>query len=99
MKRTLAIALIVFAGCFSGIALAQDFTEDFRLGDCKFKSTGSNPYFSLRPGYRLVLEAEEDGEETRLMITVLHETVGIFVPNIGVVRTGWSRSGKAWTAS
>lgn len=87
MKRTLAIALIVFAGCFSGIALAQEFTTDFRLRDCKFKSTGSNPYFSLRPGYRLIFEAEEDGETERLVITVLHETVGIFVPDVGVVRT------------
>ncbi len=54
---------------------AQGFTTDFRLEDCKWSSTGGqNPYFSLQPGYQLILEGEEeDGAEVRAEITVLRE--------------------------
>ena len=53
------------------------FTKDFRLDDCTFDnddSEGANPYFSLTPGYRLVLAGEEDGEEIFVVITVTDET-------------------------
>jgi hypothetical protein len=49
----------------------DEFTTDFRLGDCKFKTRGINPYFILKPGYRLVLE--EAGKE-KSVETVLDET-------------------------
>ena len=38
----------------------EEFTTDFRLEDCKFKTRGINPYFILKPGYRLVLETPAD---------------------------------------
>jgi hypothetical protein len=63
------------------------FTTDFRLADCQFKTRGSNPYFILEPGYRLVLEAEEDGETLRLVITVLNKTKRISLPNVGEIET------------
>jgi hypothetical protein len=50
------------------------YTTDFSLGARKFKPGGRNPYFSLHPGYQLVLMGEEDGEEIMVEITVLDET-------------------------
>ncbi|MGH7803919.1 MAG: hypothetical protein ACREQJ_06190 [Candidatus Binatia bacterium] len=42
-----------------------------------FATTGSNRYFVLEPGWELVFEGEEDGEEVELIITVLNETLQI----------------------
>lgn len=89
-----AAALVVtfgWRGLSGGIALAQNeepqFTTEFRLKGCKFETEGANPYFILKPGYRLILEGEEDGETVRVVITVLPKTKKIFLPNIGMVRT------------
>jgi hypothetical protein len=72
-------------------ANAQDeepeFTSEFRLEDCSFQTRGENPYFILKPGYRLVLEGEEEGELNRVEITVLSKTQTINMPGIGKVRT------------
>jgi hypothetical protein len=58
-------------GCFDDC----EFTTDFRLGDCKFKNRGINPYFILKPGYRLVLETPEDAEDREKSVeTVLCDT-------------------------
>ena len=87
---TAAIATFLWTGFSGGIAGAQDepqFTTRFRLEDCRFKTIGANPYFILKPGYRLVLEGEEDGEEIRVVKTVLSKTQNIFVPGIGRVVT------------
>lgn len=65
----------------------DEFTADFRLRDCRFKSEGSNPYFILQPGYRLILEGEEDGVKERLIVTVLDQVRNINVPGYGTVRT------------
>ena len=46
------------------------FTSSFLLENCTFKSEGRNPYFILKPGYRIVLESEEE----KARITVLDET-------------------------
>jgi hypothetical protein len=43
--------------------------------DCDLSSTGSNEFFILEPGYRLVLTGEGDqGEDIRLAITVQEKT-------------------------
>lgn len=64
----LVFAVSIFIGLSGGLAMAgepvepdlcgnnDEFTTDFRLEDCRFKTTGENPYFILRPGYRVVLE-------------------------------------------
>jgi hypothetical protein len=84
------ITLFTILALCGGVVLAEDeepqFTTEFHLDACKFKSSGTNPYFNLRPG-RSVLEAEEDGELERVVITVKNEFQGIFVPGLGVVRT------------
>ena len=82
-------AIITFTsfGLSGGIALAQEFTTEFALEDCKFKNKGENRHFILQPGYQLVLEGVEDGEEIRVVITVLKRTEKIDLPGIGVVST------------
>ena len=47
-------------GCIYGCPDDAEFTMDFRLEDCKFKTRGVNPFFILKPGYRLVLESNEE---------------------------------------
>jgi hypothetical protein len=63
------------------------FTRQFRDEDCRFSSTGGNPFFSLRPGRVARFSGEEDGLELRLRITVLHRTRDIRVPELGLVTT------------
>ncbi len=83
------IVTFTWSGLFHGVTMAQDeepqFTTEFRLEDCKFKTKGRNPYFILEPGYQLVLEGGDE-ETTRVVITVLSETEKIFLPDIGTVR-------------
>lgn len=85
----LAPAVVTFTSL--GIASAQDaeppFTTEFRFSDYAFKTEGANPYFILKPGYRLVLTGQEDGARARLTITVLGSIERVFVPDIGTVRT------------
>ena len=58
----------------------DEYTSDFRLGDCKFKTVGQNPFFVLRPGYRIVLETPEDAEDREKSVeTVLEETKRITI--------------------
>jgi len=95
MRRSFSVFLsflvIGVLPLFHGKAFAKkkepQFTRDFRLGDCTFKTTGENPYFILKIGYQLVLEGVEDGETTRVTITVLPETQNVSLPDIGVVKT------------
>jgi hypothetical protein len=51
-----------------------EWTAYFDLENCDFASTGENSYFILEPGYQVILEGEEDGEELQLTMTVLDET-------------------------
>lgn len=50
------------------------FTRTFLLERCTFLDVGSNPYLRLEPGYRLVLESQDEEEPTELVVTVLSET-------------------------
>ena len=52
-----------------------EFTADFRIDTCSFKSKGINPWFVLLPGYTSVLETPQDEEEReRSVATVLDDT-------------------------
>jgi hypothetical protein len=53
---------------------AEGWMSSFNLEKCDFVSTGENKYFILKPGYQVTLEGEEDGEELKLVMTVLNET-------------------------
>jgi hypothetical protein len=62
----------------------DDFTKEFPLQECRyFKTIGKNLYFKLIPGYKLVLESDEEKAE----ITVLWETKKIRVPGVGKINT------------
>ncbi|HEY7529676.1 MAG TPA: hypothetical protein VIC56_03240 [Gemmatimonadota bacterium] len=50
------------------------FTTEFFLDRCTHETTGSNPYYVLQPGWRLVLAGEDEGEEVVLVITVTDRT-------------------------
>jgi hypothetical protein len=86
-----AIASILGSGTLSRLDAAPrpkaEFTTEFYLEDCQWQSTGSNPFFMLQPGYRLVLEGEVDGEIERVQITVLDDTEALTVPGLGTVTT------------
>ncbi len=72
--RGICTALLLVASVTPTLA-DDDFTSDFAIDRCGFaNSGGQNPYFSLQPGSRLVLEGDDDGETLRLEITVLAAT-------------------------
>jgi hypothetical protein len=82
-----AFSAAAFASAPSIVAAQTDeFTGDFRLEECRFRTKGDNPYFPLRPG-RLVYEGEEDGETERLEITITRDFERIWVPGLGSVKT------------
>ena len=60
-----------------GLELAEYFIppdRQFVADGCTFLPVGTNPYFPLVPGKRLVLKGEDDGEIVDLVIDILHET-------------------------
>jgi hypothetical protein len=61
---------------------------------CIFSSTGQNTYFILQPGYQLVLEAVDDEDTSRLVITVLNETQTVNGIETRVVEENESENGK-----
>jgi hypothetical protein len=72
----------------------REFTMDFALETCTFSSTGSNPFFILRPGYRLVLKGREDGEDLQLVITVLNQTKTVSGVQTRVVEEKETKDGE-----
>ncbi len=74
----LVLAMLALPQLSGGAAHAA-FTSDFRLESCTWSSRGKqNPYIKLKPGYRLLLEGEEedDGEliDISVQITVQRQT-------------------------
>jgi hypothetical protein len=66
------LAAFLLAICSLAAAKAPEptWTDDFSIDKADLASTGSNPYFILKPGYQLVLKDRED----TLTITVINET-------------------------
>ena len=52
----------------------ESWTSSFNMEDCNFSTTGTNPYFILQPGYRLVFAGIEDGEPLNVTVIVSNET-------------------------
>ncbi len=89
-KFTRLLEVLVVVAGFSllpNLSHAQDvgFTDSFMLDKCDFESNGRNPFFVLKPGFKLVLEGLEDEAFVRLEITVLDETKTINGVNTRVV--------------
>jgi hypothetical protein len=53
---------------------AQQWQDSFDIQPSDLSSTGKNDYFSLEPGYQLVLEGKEGDKSVRLVVSVLAET-------------------------
>jgi len=91
VSLTITLVTLVLIGLSQGVAVTSedetDFTTDFMIENCKFKNQGENPFFILKPGYKLILEGEDDGEEIRVEITVLRETENLNLDDIGKVKT------------
>jgi len=67
-------AVFLIASPHAAAQCSSTFTQQFNLERCHFTSTGDNPYFPLQPGTVSVLEGEEDGAETQLVVTVTCDT-------------------------
>ena len=73
LALTVASVLAV-SGAVAGDEEEPEFTDSFAVADCTWSSVGHNRFFSLEPGYTIVLEGEEDGEEIVQEIVVTDET-------------------------
>jgi hypothetical protein len=80
MKKTIGLMLVLVAATASP-ARMKEFTDAFMLETCRFTSEGTNPYFVLTPGFRLVLENAPGGRRKEphvvVTITVLNETFDV----------------------
>jgi hypothetical protein len=57
--------------------------SDFLLEECTLKSKGKNAYyFPLKPGYKVVMEEEEEGVPLVKVIEVLHKTEKFHLPGL-----------------
>jgi hypothetical protein len=97
-RRATAYAVLLAVSAGAHAEGGQDgFTDDFPIDDCKFSTTGGNPYFILRPGRQLIYDndacvASGECEDTsRLQITVLNQTRDIVLVDDGVKRTVTTR--------
>jgi hypothetical protein len=86
--------------CALGLALTSSeagaqsapFTDEFPIEDCTFQSTGSNPFFALKPGRQLHVSNEacfESGdcdEFEEAVITVLSQTRVVTLKDDGKTR-------------
>jgi hypothetical protein len=83
---------LLVAGCDATISGGSGYQKEFALSQCTLEPTGQNPYFSLEPGHRLVLEGNGD----RLEITVLGETKMIEGVTTRVVEEREWKGGKLY---
>jgi hypothetical protein len=70
------------------------FQDEFNLEECTLSPSGANGYFFLEPGYQLVLEGEDEGEEVVLIITVLEETMVVDGTETRIVEERESADGE-----
>jgi len=76
-------------------AQEPQFTDDFMFETCKgFSSKGSNPFFILEPGYRLIYTGEEGGVEIGLTVTVLDQTRRVDGVRTRVIREVHTEDGE-----
>jgi hypothetical protein len=96
LARLTAILFVILTAAGAGLAAAaQDpakagWADTFAIDKGDFVSAGSNTYFCLEPGYKLVLA---DGNE-RLVITVLNETKLVDGVETRIVEERESKGGK-----
>jgi len=74
MKWLLAAIMVVASGSPENPQDAKTFTDSFPVDPADWATSGRNPYFILEPGYFLILEGKEKGDDVRIEIHVLNET-------------------------
>lgn len=90
-----AALLVGLAFSPAGAAEEPDkFTDEFRLGDCQWSSTGRNTYFVLEPKYQLVYEGRENGKKVGLTVTVLDQTKQVNGVQTRIVKEEHTEDGK-----
>src|SRR6186713_415463 len=69
-------SLIVFLalGFPASLGFCAGFTDTFPVDKGELTSTGTNRFFILAPGFRLVLEGKDGGKPAVLTVKVLNET-------------------------
>jgi hypothetical protein len=70
----LLLVLAALAAQGQAQAPSKEWQQAFTAAPADLMSVGENPYFVLKPGYRLTLEGTEGGKAVRLVISVLDET-------------------------
>jgi len=77
-RSSLLVPMLALLAAGESSAKRKEFTDSFMLETCRFAARGTNPYFILTPGYRLILESEPSrrrkDEHVVLVVTVLDET-------------------------
>jgi hypothetical protein len=96
---TVGVAAVALAGIVGVASSGEEavppaFTETFLEKDADLVSRGTNPWFVLEPGRRMVYEGVEDGEKVRLVVTVLDETRKVGEVETRVVEERESKNGE-----
>ncbi len=68
--------------------------DSFGVNEKNLRPAGSNRYFIIEPGYKLVFEGKEDDATVRLTIAVLDETKKVDGVETRVVEERETRNGK-----
>lgn len=103
--NVLIVLQFLFAILLSGTFVVQSaaetqtkdsngWTDNFDLSTCTWSSTGKNDFFILEPGYKQILEGNEEDKPVRLEITVLNETMKIGNVETRVVEERESNDGE-----
>jgi len=74
----------------SDVKQSKRWTDSFNLENCTFSTVGRNRFFSLDPGYQLVLESDEE----KVVITVLNQTKMIGGVKTRVIEEREEKDGK-----
>ena len=99
MNRFIGLSIIAALGLLAAVANVwsdeqvqndDGWTVDFQVDKSELSSLGRNPYFSLEPGYTLVLE--DEGEQ--VTISVLNETRHVDGVETRVVEERETKDGK-----
>jgi hypothetical protein len=88
------LATAAFSNNAYSISSYQGWQDSFNLKDCTLAASGSNDYFILEPGYQLVLQGQDDGDDIQLTITVLNETKMVNGTETGVVEEKETENGQ-----
>ncbi len=89
-----AVAALASSGGISVFAASNGWVDTFNLDECDLAPNGSNSYFFLEPGYKLILQGQDDGDRLELVVTVLNETRSVNGTETRIVEERESENGE-----